>query len=650
MRKIISEYQNGNYKVVIFDDGTKIRMNKLDSLVPDFPESMDCKISNYCPFGCPQCFVKGTKILMSDYTYKNIEDIQIGDEVIAFDEVIKGRGKRQQMRTAKVLKTFKHVEEDLLKITTDKGNSFICTVNHPIYIQKKTTNGEKKVSRHILCRRADELTTNDILFTMPFPLKQINRNSENYKLGYFLGAWTGDGSVTERIDKWGYDMQKCRFVVKNEAVNDYVFKLSKEFFPDFYQLDFKFTDGSIFKAVTSAKREVFLKMSSMYEKYLGKIDDIDYAVGYLAGIYDTEGHIDQHHHTIRISNTNEIYLNEIKRCLSLLNIDFVEEKKEMKKEYYKQCYNIRILGNNHKWLEFLFLTRPLYDYKGFEHNYQKIKAYDNSQVVSIESITEMQYVYNFETESHTYIANNVFVHNCHEQSSENGEYGKILNNPFIQKLHSGTELAIGGGAVTFHPDLIPFLQELKEKEIIPSITINQQEWEKSKIDYLVNNKLIYGLGVSFVSFNDELWNEILSYPNVVIHLIAGYHSNEVFEYFADKGAKILILGYKNWGRGKQYMEQHKETIPLKIASLEEILPKLFTKCKVVSFDNLAIEQLHIRNVIGEEKWKEFYMGSDGEYTMYVDLVKNQCAKSSTSPDRRPIEDFEKLWQEIKKKE
>ena len=121
-------------------------------------------------------------------------------------------------------------------------------------------------------------------------------------------------------------------------------------------------------------------------------------------------------------------------------------------------------------------------------------------------------------------------------------------------------------------------------------------------------------------------------------------------YFADKGAKILILGYKNWGRGKQYMEQHKETIPLKIASLEEILPKLFTKCKVVSFDNLAIEQLHIRNVIGEEKWKEFYMGSDGEYTMYVDLVKNQCAKSSTSPNRRPIEDFEKLWQEIKKKE
>ena len=81
-----------------------------------------------------------------------------------------------------------------------------------------------------------------------------------------------------------------------------------------------------------------------------------------------------------------------------------------------------------------------------------------------------------------------------------------------------------------------------------------------------------------------------------------------------------------------------------------MLPTLFIKCKVVSFDNLAIKQLDIREVIGEEKWKEFYMGDDGQYTMYVDLVKNECAKSSTSPDRRPIDEFNSLWQELKAKE
>ena len=239
---------------------------------------------------------------------------------------------------------------------------------------------------------------------------------------------------------------------------------------------------------------------------------------------------------------------------------------------------------------------------------------------------------------------------CHEKSSEDGEYGKILHHPFIKTLHSGTELALGGGAVTYHPDLIPFLEELKEQGVLPSITINQREWEETKIDYLINNQLIYGLGVSFTNVNDEVWDKILSYPNAVVHLIAGYHSRDVFEYFANKGAKILILGYKNWGRREDYFKNYSNQIKVRMRELKEILPTLFTKCKVVSFDNLSIKQLDIRTVIGEEKWKEFYMGDDGQYTMYVDMVKQECAKSSTSPDRFPLSEFNNLWNEIKAKE
>ncbi len=41
-------YRNGDYDVALYPDGTKVRENSLDSLSPDFPESMDVKLTNFC--------------------------------------------------------------------------------------------------------------------------------------------------------------------------------------------------------------------------------------------------------------------------------------------------------------------------------------------------------------------------------------------------------------------------------------------------------------------------------------------------------------------------------------------------------------------------------------------------------------------------
>lgn len=90
---------------------------------------------------------------------------------------------------------------------------------------------------------------------------------------------------------------------------------------------------------------------------------------------------------------------------------------------------------------------------------------------------------------------------CHEGSSINGKHGDILNEKFIDTLHPYQEVAIGGGDATSHPDLIPFLQKLKEKKVIANITVNQIHFEKKHelIKKLVDEKLIYGLGVSLVN-------------------------------------------------------------------------------------------------------------------------------------------------------
>lgn len=228
---------------------------------------------------------------------------------------------------------------------------------------------------------------------------------------------------------------------------------------------------------------------------------------------------------------------------------------------------------------------------------------------------------------------------CHEKSTPDGKHGDIMNIEFIDKLRPGIEMAIGGGAVTSHPDLIPFLKKLKEIGVIPSITVNQKEFMGNfdLINMLIKEKLIYGLGVSFSSFDDDFWNKIIKdNPNVVVHLIAGIHGGDVFDYFANKGVKILILGYKDFGRGHELLEKASKVISIQLNWLKDNLRNYLDKFKVISFDNLAITQLNVKNLLTSDEWNKFYQGDDGTHTMYVDLVNKQFAKTSTSNKRYPL--------------
>ena len=53
---------------------------------------------------------------------------------------------------------------------------------------------------------------------------------------------------------------------------------------------------------------------------------------------------------------------------------------------------------------------------------------------------------------------------CHEGSTKNGKLGDILNEKFIDTLHPYQEVAIGGGDITSHPDLIPFFAETQREK------------------------------------------------------------------------------------------------------------------------------------------------------------------------------------------
>ena len=244
---------------------------------------------------------------------------------------------------------------------------------------------------------------------------------------------------------------------------------------------------------------------------------------------------------------------------------------------------------------------------------------------------------------------------CYNNSNSQGKHANIMNLKFIDSIPAGVEIAIGGGSATSHPDLVPFLEKLKNKGLLANLTVNQGELIEhiGLINSLIDDELIHGLGVSFTEPQDLIYNN-MAQPNMVVHLIAGVHGKEVLDYLSKFNLKVLILGYKSLGRGYYYKDAMDGEIEKKIEWLDEHIQEYFDKFECISFDNLALEQLNIKNKLSKEEWEEFYQGDDGKISFYVDAVNEKISKSSLETKTLPLKDdikemFKDIKQEFNKK-
>lgn len=233
---------------------------------------------------------------------------------------------------------------------------------------------------------------------------------------------------------------------------------------------------------------------------------------------------------------------------------------------------------------------------------------------------------------------------CHENSTPNGDLADLtFEGTFLEHMHPYTELAVGGGNVLEHQGFEQFLLDCKKHQYIPSVTINQQHFMESYdfIKRLCDEKLIYGLGVSLTNPSADFIERAKSIPTVVVHTIAGLTTEADYEALRDKGLKVLILGYKKFRRGETLYDRIHSSIDNKINSLKNRLKEIIDNkwFEVISFDNLALNHLNLKDIMDKNEWERFYMGDDGvdgemtSATMYVDLVKRKFAKNSCSSER-----------------
>ena len=219
---------------------------------------------------------------------------------------------------------------------------------------------------------------------------------------------------------------------------------------------------------------------------------------------------------------------------------------------------------------------------------------------------------------------------CHESAKVNGiecNYEKLKEK--LNDLPQGIELAIGCNNMTV--GLKNFIIWCSfNKKYICNVTINQGHISKNwgLIEVLINQGYIKGLGISYRS--SLKWNvpqSILDYQNTVFHVIAGIDDIDDIKKLANKGVnKILILGEKDFGynNGKVDLNsrKHKEW--------RWFLPDLFKLFEVVSFDNLALEQLKPERFLTR---KGFEIFNQGEYSMYINAVDKYFSPNSRSNNK-----------------
>jgi hypothetical protein len=88
----------------------------------------DILVHNRAPIGPVTCFIAGTKVMMEDGSEKNIEDVELGDIVLSYNEV------KKMVEPKKVTKLNSPIHDDLVEYIFSNGTKIISTFDHPYYV------------------------------------------------------------------------------------------------------------------------------------------------------------------------------------------------------------------------------------------------------------------------------------------------------------------------------------------------------------------------------------------------------------------------------------------------------------------------------------------------------------------------------------
>jgi intein/homing endonuclease len=378
---------------VVKHRGIQIKlMQRMTGIMMSMTRALVEKIGYYdadsFTFGQEHSLTGDTLVLLSDYTWKPISDVVVGEKVIGWRDRTECCSKYSKMCAGKkmhhlwkefyrtnVLKTHSY-ESEVLEITLESGNVLRCTPDHLWYngrVGRKDHFQSPKVGLRM--RRAH----------IPSACTTIDYD---YAVGYIAGAMDGDGSYGKKDHH-----QHALRVTDKDFVSRFCSMLSLvgiayESKPYKYNA---ITTGGEFVEKRDATVITFnFLFSSVSNKPAA------YYAGWLGGIYDAEGSQSAIAQSIDVNP--DVYENVVG---ALLMFNFCLNKKP---------HQIEWKGGAEELLRFWNIARPACFYKADIRLLQGVETVED-RIKSMRSVG-IEKVYCLTTESGNYLAEGYMSHNC----------------------------------------------------------------------------------------------------------------------------------------------------------------------------------------------------------------------------------------------
>ena len=326
-------------------------MSEIEGIVHDLPRKLRGDRVNAIYF--EECFAPDTKVIMSDYSRKRIEDIKVGDFVMGID------GTPQE-----VIKT-NSGNDNLCLVKQLKGEDYIVTSNHKLYLEHRPRVGNQKDKIELLTP-LDYFQLSDYNKRTTYGLKsaglQFNQSLEDLD-PYFLGAWLGDGDKT-----------KISIIINETAdpeIREYVLKYYNNNLGQDHHITIKQDtkcklgltqcnlrhysfSGNVQGPNQNKLLKVFKKYNLIDNKHIPQevyYTPIEYRLKVLAGLIDTDGNLSKgsssYSFSYEIAMSREPLINEIAELARSCGFYVHQNYRKMPNGYKKgsDSYRICIRGD-----------------------------------------------------------------------------------------------------------------------------------------------------------------------------------------------------------------------------------------------------------------------------------------------------------------